>query len=76
LEAAASKAIFSSLKNIGLNLATLPSEFLHTLQAGVIAEVKAWEQCGLSLISEYGVNNEQMFIEKSKVLEAQKKVQA
>lgn len=40
-EVVVDKAIVSSLKNIGLNLAVLPNEFLHTLQVGVIAEVKA-----------------------------------
>jgi len=41
MEAAVDKAIVNSLKNIGLNLIVLPREFLHTLQAGVIVEVKA-----------------------------------
>jgi len=52
------KAIVSTLKNVGLSLATLPSEFLHTLQVGVIIENKAWEQRMLNMIREYKVNNE------------------
>jgi len=40
-EATTNKALVSMLKNLGLNLATLPNEFLHTLQASVIAEIKA-----------------------------------
>ena len=42
-EVATDKAIFSSLKNIGLNLAALPNDFIHTMQASVIAEVKVRE---------------------------------
>lgn len=76
VEATADKATIGTLKNIGCNLAALPNEFLHTLQVGVISEVKAWEKCALSMISEYKVNNEQMFVEKSVALEAWKKVQA
>lgn len=73
----ADKAIVIFLKNISLNLDALPNEFLHTLQVGVIAEVKAREQRTLSLISEYRLlNNVHMFVEKSVALEAQKKVQA
>lgn len=45
------------------------------LQAGVIAEFKAQQQHVLCLISEYRVNNEYMFTEKSEALEAQKKIQ-
>lgn len=43
VEVATDKAIVITLKNVGLNLAALPSEFLHTLQAGVIANIKARE---------------------------------
>ena len=75
-EAAADKAMVSTLKNVDLNLVVLPSEFLHTLQVGVIVELKAREQCALSMISEYKVNNEQIFVEKTSALEAWKKVQA
>jgi len=41
----------AALKNIGLNLAMLPSEFLHMLQADVIVELRAQEQRVLSLIN-------------------------
>jgi hypothetical protein len=52
VEVDADKATVSALRNIGLNLATLPSEFLHTLQAGVMQELRAREQRALSMISE------------------------
>lgn len=51
------KADKATLKNIGLNLAVLPSEFLHTLQAGVITELRAQEQHTLSVINKHKVNN-------------------
>jgi len=52
VEADADKATVSTLKNIGLNLAMLPSEFLFSLQEGVTAEIRAREQHTLSLVSE------------------------
>ena len=58
MEAVDDKVILCSLKNIVLNLAALPSEFHHMLWTGVTTEFRAWEQCALSLISEYRVNNE------------------
>lgn len=56
-EVEADKATISPLRNFGLNLAMFPSEFLHPLQAGVIAEIRAWEQRVISMISEQKVNN-------------------
>jgi len=38
METEANKA---ALRNVGLNLAMHPSEFLHTLQASVIIELRA-----------------------------------
>lgn len=73
-EATVDKAIVNNLKNLGLNLAALPNEFLHTLQVGVIAEMKAREQRTLSMINKYKVNNEQMFVEKTAALGAWTKV--
>lgn len=58
MEEEADKAIVSALRNVGLNLATLPNEFLHTLQVGVIEEIKAREQHALSMITKEKVNNE------------------
>ena len=55
------KVIMSTLKNISLHLLPLPNEYLHTLQIGVTAELIARERHALNLISEYQVNNEQMF---------------
>lgn len=40
-KAEANKATIISLRNVGLNLAALPNEFLHTLQVGVIEELKS-----------------------------------
>lgn len=73
VEVATNKVIVSTFKNVGLNLAMLPSEFLHTLQVGVITDLKAREQHALSMISEYKVNNEYMFVEKTTTLEVWKK---
>lgn len=61
------KVVVSSLKNIGLNLAVLPNEYLHTLQSGVTTKLRAWEQHALSLIRKYQWNNEQMFTQKMEV---------
>lgn len=57
VEAEANKATIKALKNVGLNLAALPSEALHTLQDGVIVTLWAREQCALNVISEQKVNN-------------------
>lgn len=51
------KFIVSSLKNIELNLATLPNEYLHMLHASVTTEFRACEHHVLSLVSEYSMNN-------------------
>jgi len=59
------KIIVSTLKNIGLNITVLLNEYLHTLQIGVIVEIRAWEQCDLNLISEYRLSNEKMFTENT-----------
>lgn len=74
IEVATNKAIISTFKNMGLNLVVLPIELLHTLQAGVIAEINTREQRALSMINKYKVNNENMFVEKMTTLEAWKKV--
>lgn len=60
--------IISTIKNIGLNVAALPNEFLHALQVGVTVELRAQEQHTLNLISDYLVNNEKMFAEKIQAL--------
>ena len=51
------KAIVSALKKIGLNLVAVPSEALHTLQYGVIAELGAREQHTLNVMREQKVND-------------------
>ena len=65
VESTNDRIILITLKNIGLNIAMLPNEILHALHAGVIEELRAWEQCAINLIREYKVNNEEMFIEKT-----------
>jgi len=57
------KVIVIYLNNINLNLVVLPNEYLHTLEAGVTAKFRDREKHALSLISEYWVNNEHMFVE-------------
>lgn len=47
----------ATLRKIGLNMASLPSEFLHTLQVGVIAELRAQVKCILSVITEKKVSS-------------------
>jgi len=71
MESANHKVIMNTLKNISLNLVVLPNEYLHMLLAGVKTELQAWEQRPLSLISEYQVNNEQMFTKKTEAHRAQ-----
>ena len=42
-ESADDKIIISTLKNIGLNIAALPNEFLNVVQKRVIAKLRAQE---------------------------------
>lgn len=42
-EATDDRVIIISLKNIGLNLTTLPNEYLHMLLSGVIVELRSQE---------------------------------
>jgi len=65
VKSADERVILSTLKDVALNIATLPNEFLHGLQAGVAEELRAREQCALSLTNEYWMNNEKMFVEKT-----------
>ncbi len=67
-EVQAKRATISSLKKVGFNLVPPPSEALHTLQDGVIAELWAREQRALNVISKQKVNNAQMFIEKTSAI--------
>jgi len=68
------KDIASTLKKVKLNLAMLPSEPLHTLQDGVIAELQAREQCMLNVISEQNINNAQMLVEMAFTIDLVKKI--
>jgi len=43
---------FSALKGVGLNLAVLPSEVLHLLQAAMISELRNCEHYALQVINE------------------------
>lgn len=51
-EAEVDRATFSALNIVGLNLAMLPSEAIHSLQDGVIVELQAREQHALNIINE------------------------
>lgn len=70
----AGRAIINAFKKVGLSLVVLPSEALHTLQAGVITELQAREQRVLGVISEQKVNNVQLFVEKTSAIDTWKKV--
>lgn len=48
----ANKPTVNTLKEVGLNLAAVPSEALHLLQDGVIVELRASEHCDLEVINE------------------------
>jgi len=74
IEVGADRVTISVFKKVGLNLATLPSEALHTLQDGVITELRAREQWTLNVINEQKVNNAQMFIEKTSTINLLKKI--
>lgn len=62
------KIIISTLRNISLNIVVLHNEFIHALKIRVTMELRAREQCALSLTSEYLVKNENMFVEKTHAL--------
>lgn len=51
-ETKADRPVVSALEGVGLNLPVLPSKVLHLLQDGVIAELQAYEQRALQVISE------------------------
>ena len=57
IEVEADKATVSGLKKVGLNLATLSSEVLYTLQDDVITKLWVREQRALNVINEQKVNN-------------------
>jgi len=64
-DSADDRIILSTIQNIRHNIVTLSNKTLHTLHTGVEDELRTWEQCAFNLISEYRVNNEQMFTEKT-----------
>jgi len=64
IEIEADRPVVSSLKGVGINLVTLPSEALYLLQDGVIMEMRAHEQHTLQVISEQKVNNAQMVMQR------------
>lgn len=53
----------STLKGVGLKFAALPGKELHPLQDGVIAELRAYKQHTLQVISERKINNLQMTLQ-------------
>jgi len=68
VESAEDHIILITIKDLGLNIEALSNETLHALHRGVANELRPREQCGLNLISEYKVNNEQMFVETMQTL--------
>lgn len=62
------KIIISTLNNIDLNITVLSNGFLHAPHTGVTMVLRAQEQCALSLITKYSVNNEKMFTRNMKAL--------
>lgn len=58
-----------ALKGVGINLAVHPSEALHLLQDGGIAELQAYEQHALQVISEQKVNNNQLVVQRDSTVQ-------
>ena len=54
-----------------LNLAMLPLDSLHVLHQGVTDELNIREQRTLTSVSEFKVNNHQLFVEKTQTLKEQ-----
>jgi len=54
-----------------LNLAMLPLDSLHVLHQGVTDELNIREQRTLTAVSEFKVNNHQLFVEKTQTLKEQ-----
>ena len=74
IEVEANKATINTLKKDGLNLAMLLSGALYSLQDSVLTELRAREQCVLNLISKKKVDNAQMFVEKTSIIDLPKKI--
>ena len=53
---------------MGVNLATLPIQTLHTLHQGVPDKLRIREKHVVFIISKVNMNNENIFIEKAQVL--------
>lgn len=62
----------SSLKEVGLNMATLPWEMLYLLQDGVTTELQARESCALQVMSEQRINIEQLGLHHNEAVEQNK----
>lgn len=67
--------VFNTVNDMGLNLAVLSLQTLHALHHGVSNELKIREQHALTVISEFKVNNEQLFREKTQALKEQEELQ-
>lgn len=64
----------SAFMRVGLNFSTLPSEGLHTLQGGVIMELRSQEQCSLNVISEQKAKNDQLDVHKNYTIDLLKAI--
>lgn len=60
--------VISTIKDMRLNFAMMPLQNLHALHYGVLEELGIREQWNLTIVSEFKVNNEQMFMEKTQAL--------
>jgi len=54
----------AQLKDLGVNLTTLPIQTLHELHQGVSNELRVREQHALLVINEVKTNNTHIFVEK------------
>lgn len=70
------RTVLHTVKNMGLNLASLSLESLHALHYGVMEELRIREQRALTDVSEFKVNNQQLFIEKTQDLKEKEALQA
>ena len=67
---------FTQSKNMGLNLVVLSLELLHALHQGVVEELRIREKRVLTAVSEFKVNDQQLFIDKTFALKEKEALQA
>jgi len=61
-------ALLGMIKDIEVNLATLPLQTLHALHQGVLDKLRIREKQELIVINKVMVNNEKIFAEKAQAL--------